>query len=69
MIYSSYLAGWALQGVLLLNASLTVRAHQAGSHTNRGWETFTGKPFIYPFNTLLTHALIRCDYSIFESKT
>ncbi|HET9570727.1 MAG TPA: uracil-DNA glycosylase [Bacteroidales bacterium] len=32
---------WANQGVLLLNATLTVRAHQAGSHQNRGWETFT----------------------------
>ena len=32
---------WATQGVLLLNAVLTVRAHQAGSHANRGWETFT----------------------------
>ena len=31
----------AEQGVLLLNATLTVRAHQAGSHQNRGWETFT----------------------------
>lgn len=32
---------WADQGVLLLNATLTVRAHQAGSHQNRGWEKFT----------------------------
>lgn len=32
---------WADQGVLLLNATLTVRAHQAGSHQRRGWETFT----------------------------
>jgi len=32
---------WAMQGVLLLNATLTVRAHQAGSHQNRGWEQFT----------------------------
>lgn len=32
---------WANQGVLLLNASLTVRAHQAGSHQNKGWEIFT----------------------------
>ena len=32
---------WAHQGVLLLNATLTVRASQAGSHQNRGWETFT----------------------------
>lgn len=32
---------WANQGVLLLNATLTVRAHQAGSHQNKGWELFT----------------------------
>ena len=32
---------WARQGVLLLNATLTVRVHQAGSHQNRGWEEFT----------------------------
>ena len=32
---------WARQGVLLLNAILTVRAHQAGSHRNKGWEEFT----------------------------
>ena len=32
---------WADQGVLLLNATLTVRAHQAASHQNRGWEQFT----------------------------
>jgi len=35
------LTGWADQGVLLLNATLTVRAHQAGSHQKHGWETFT----------------------------
>lgn len=38
---SGDLSGWAEQGVLLLNATLTVRAHQAGSHQHRGWETFT----------------------------
>ena len=32
---------WAQQGVLLLNATLTVRAHQAGSHQGKGWERFT----------------------------
>jgi len=32
---------WANEGVLLLNATLTVRAHQAGSHQGRGWEQFT----------------------------
>lgn len=35
------LVRWAKQGVLLLNATLTVRAHQAGSHQKKGWETFT----------------------------
>ncbi|KPP60507.1 uracil-DNA glycosylase-like [Scleropages formosus] len=35
------LTGWAKQGVLLLNAVLTVRAHQANSHRDQGWETFT----------------------------
>ena len=32
---------WAEQGVLLLNATLTVREHQAASHAGHGWETFT----------------------------
>lgn len=35
------LTRWAKQGVLLLNATLTVRAHEAGSHQGKGWETFT----------------------------
>lgn len=35
------LSCWARQGVLLLNATLTVRAHEAGSHQGQGWETFT----------------------------
>ena len=35
------LTGWADQGVLLLNATLTVRAHLAGSHQHHGWESFT----------------------------
>ena len=38
---NSYLASWARQGVLLLNTCLTVRAHQANSHSRRGWEEFT----------------------------
>ncbi|WP_417362752.1 uracil-DNA glycosylase [Galbibacter sp.] len=38
---SGNLEHWAKQGVLLLNATLTVRASQAGSHQNKGWETFT----------------------------
>ncbi|HBI42619.1 MAG TPA: uracil-DNA glycosylase, partial [Planctomycetales bacterium] len=32
---------WAKQGVMLLNAVLTVRAHEANSHKDKGWETFT----------------------------
>ncbi len=35
------LTRWAEQGVLLLNATLTVRAHQANSHASLGWQTFT----------------------------
>lgn len=38
---SGSLVRWAQQGVLLLNATLTVREHQAGSHQGHGWETFT----------------------------
>lgn len=38
---SGNLLRWANQGVLLLNATLTVRAHQAGSHQKKGWENFT----------------------------
>ena len=38
---SGNLEHWAEQGVLLLNATLTVRASQAGSHQNKGWEEFT----------------------------
>ncbi len=38
---SGNLTRWANQGVLLLNATLTVRAHQAGSHQRQGWEEFT----------------------------
>jgi uracil-DNA glycosylase len=38
---SGNLERWSSQGVLLLNATLTVRAHQAGSHQKKGWEQFT----------------------------
>ena len=38
---SGNLTRWAEQGVLLLNATLTVRAHQANSHSTLGWQTFT----------------------------
>ena len=38
---SGNLEKWAKQGVLLLNVTLTVRAHEAGSHQKKGWERFT----------------------------
>ena len=38
---SGNLTRWASQGVLMLNATLTVEAHKAGSHQGKGWETFT----------------------------
>jgi uracil-DNA glycosylase len=38
---SGNLEKWAKQGILLLNATLTVRANEAGSHQKKGWETFT----------------------------
>lgn len=38
---SGNLTRWSKQGVLLLNATLTVEAHQAGSHQGKGWEIFT----------------------------
>jgi uracil-DNA glycosylase len=38
---NGYLVPWAKQGVLLLNAVLTVRAHEPNSHKNKGWEKFT----------------------------
>ncbi|PLX05801.1 MAG: uracil-DNA glycosylase [Marinilabiliales bacterium] len=38
-----YLEDWAKQGVFLINATLSVRAHSAGSHQKKGWETFTDK--------------------------
>ncbi|HEY7416127.1 MAG TPA: uracil-DNA glycosylase [Ktedonobacteraceae bacterium] len=40
---NGYLVPWAEQGILLLNAVLTVRAHEANSHKGRGWETFTDR--------------------------
>ncbi len=41
------LSRWAKQGVLLLNSTLTVRAHMAGSHQNKGWETFTDEVIMH----------------------
>ena len=40
---SGDLSPWAKQGVLLLNATLTVQAHRAGSHQGKGWERFTDR--------------------------
>ena len=40
---TGYLQSWAEQGVLLLNAVLTVEDSRAGAHANKGWETFTDK--------------------------
>ncbi|MDY0136204.1 MAG: uracil-DNA glycosylase [Thiomicrospira sp.] len=48
--HSGYLMPWAQQGVLLLNAVLTVEAGHANSHQNRGWETFTDA-IIHALNT------------------
>lgn len=41
MLQKGNLDNWAAQGILLLNATLTVRANQAGSHQHKGWEPFT----------------------------
>jgi uracil-DNA glycosylase len=41
ILRSGNLERWARQGVLLLNATLTVQAHRAGSHQGKGWEEFT----------------------------
>ncbi|TXE15133.1 uracil-DNA glycosylase [Seonamhaeicola algicola] len=49
---SGNLIRWSQQGVLLLNATLTVRAHEAGSHQKQGWETFTDAVI----KTVSTHA-------------
>lgn len=56
-----FLENWAKQGVLLLNTSLTVRAHQAASHAGKGWEKFTGnisKRRFLGFVSLLTWSCI-----------
>lgn len=47
---SGDLSHWANQGVLMLNATLTVRAHQAASHQKKGWETFTDAVIDYLAN-------------------
>jgi uracil-DNA glycosylase len=54
---SGNLTRWAKQGVLLLNATLTVRAHEAGSHQGQGWETFT--------NAVISHLSEERDNLVF----
>lgn len=44
---SGDLSRWARQGVLLLNSTLTVRAHCPGSHQNKGWEEFTDEVIMH----------------------
>ena len=51
------LESWARQGVLLLNATLTVKAHEAASHSNRGWELFTDQ--------VIGHLNSRCEHLVF----
>ena len=54
---SGNLERWVKQGVLLLNATLTVRAHQAGSHQNKGWEIFT--------DAIIHHLAEKKDHLVF----
>ena len=54
---SGDLTKWAEQGVLLLNATLTVRAHQAGSHQKKGWEEFT--------DAIIKHISDELDHVVF----
>ena len=56
------LTRWAEQGVLLLNATLTVRAHQAGSHQNRGWETFTDAAILLVLHQLKIREVLKLLY-------
>ena len=51
------LTSWASQGVLLLNATLTVVSRQAGSHQNKGWEQFT--------DAVIDVILTQCDHVVF----
>ena len=51
------LSSWASQGVLLLNATLTVLASQAGSHQNKGWEQFT--------DAVIDVISTQCDHVVF----
>ena len=63
------LTNWAKQGVLLLNATLTVMANQAGSHQNKGWEQFTDA-VIQKINEQKQHVvfILWGNYAISKSK-
>lgn len=54
---SGDLSRWAKQGVLLLNATLTVEAHRAGSHQRHGWEQFT--------DSVIAHLAVHRDNLVF----
>ena len=54
---SGNLESWAKQGVLLLNATLSVRANKPGSHQKKGWETFTDK--------IITLISEKCEHIVF----
>ena len=56
-MYDGSLRRWAEQGVLLLNATLTVREHEAGSHQRKGWETFT--------DAVIRAVSAECDHVVF----
>jgi uracil-DNA glycosylase len=66
---SGNLTSWAKQGVLLLNATLTVRANQAGSHQNKGWEQFTDA-VIHKINEQKEHIvfILWGNYAISKAK-
>ena len=55
---SGDLSRWAKQGVLLLNATLTVEAHRAGSHQRHGWEQFT--------DSVIAHLAVHRDNLVFS---
>lgn len=57
MPQSGDLTRWARQGVLLLNATLTVRAHQAASHQRHGWEQFS--------DAVISTLSSQCDHLVF----
>ena len=63
---SGDLSDWARQGVLLLNATLTVEAHRAGSHQNKGWEELTDAA-IEALNREREHIVYMLSYRFFIS--